>query len=226
MPRRAERTDNKFINQCLMLAARWQQVGPEAIGLTEADRDAFAALAAQVHANARQAAAMRLAAKGATFTKNTSLKKLRGRFGALTRRIEGFALTSANPAKVFADAQIGVGEKRGPLPEPDAPVAIGATLRSDGSAMVVFAGRFENANMEVQRAVNVAGAPFAQFQHLGVFSDGSFIDLYPPPGAVSIWYRARIKRGSGKASDWSASLATLTFGRARPEAAGEITRAA
>ncbi|MFI4882687.1 MAG: hypothetical protein ACIAQU_08900, partial [Phycisphaerales bacterium JB064] len=218
--------DTKFINQCLLLAARWQQVGPEAIGLSEADRAAFAALGAQVHADARQAAAMRLAAKGATVTKNASLKKLRARFGALTRRIEGFALTSANPAQVFADAQIGAGDTPSPLPAPDAPVAIGATLRGDGSAMVVFAGRFEGANMEVQRAVNVAGGPFAQFHHLGVFNDGSFIDLYPPQGALSVWYRARIVRGTGKASAWSGSLATLTFGRARPDAAGELVRAA
>ena len=131
-----------------------------------------------------------------------------------------------SPAQVFAHAQIGVGEKPGPLPEPDAPVAIGATLRGDGSALVVFAGRFENANMEVQRAVNVVGAPFAQFEHLGVFNDGSFIDLYPPQGALSVWYRARIVRGTGKVSEWSGSLATLTFGRARPEAAGEVVRAA
>lgn len=226
MGRRAERTDSKFIDQCLMLASRWEQVGPEAIGLSEADRDAFAALAAEVRAQAGLAAAWRESAKGATLLKNAGLGRLRRRFGALTRRIEGFALASANPAKVFADAQIGVGDKPGPLPEPDAPVAIGATLRTDGSAMVAFAGRFEGANMEVQRAVNVAGGPVAQFGHLGVFSEGSFIDLYPPPGAVSIWYRARIIRGSGRASEWSSSLATLTFGRARPKAAGEVVRAA
>jgi hypothetical protein len=225
MARRAARTDGTFIDQCLMLASRWAEVGPAAIGLTEADRQAFADLAALAHEKARVARARRQAARSATIAKRAALSALRKRFGALTRRIEGFALTSPTPARVYADAAIGVAGSHGPLPAPERPVPDAVVLLADGSALVTFAGRFEGATMEVQRAVNRAGAPWAEFEHLGSFKGGAFYDLYPPQGALSIWYRARLLRGgTGKASEWS-NIAVLTFGRARPQA-GELVRAA
>jgi hypothetical protein len=221
MPRRAERTDNKFINQCLMLAARWQQVGPGTIGLTDADRDAFAALAAQARADAAHAIAMREAARGATTTKNATLKRLRTIFSALTKRIEGFALTSPNPVSVYVAAQIGESDRPSPLPVPEAPIPLGVALLADGSARVSFAGRFEGAMMQVQRAVNAVGRGDGAYELLGVFGEGSFIDLYPPPGAGSIHYRARLARYNGRKSPWS-QPAVMTFGRARPNTTGEV----
>jgi hypothetical protein len=91
--------------------------------------------------------------------------------------------------------------------------------------MVTFAGRFEGAIMEVERAVNLPGQPYAPYEFLGNFKEGSFVDLYPPPGAASIWYRARIIRGSGKASHWCYP-AMLTLGREKPANPSEVVRAA
>lgn len=225
MARRAERRDNEFIEQCLMLASRWEHIGPQTIGLSEADRQAFADMAAEARTRAQHALAMRNAARNATGSKNISLRALRRRFGALTRRIEGFALGSANPKKVLIRASIGEGDKPSPLAAPDKPIPIGVGLLNEGSAMVTFAGKFEGAIMEVERAVNMPGQPYAPYEFLGNFKDGGFIDLYPPPGAASIWYRARIVRGAGKASDWCYP-AMLTLGREKPANPGEVVRAA
>lgn len=225
MGRRAERKDNEFIEQCLMLASRWAQIGPETIGLSEADRQAFADLAAEARARAQHAVAIRAAARSATGSKNISLRALRTRFGALTRRIEGFAMGSGAAQKILAMASIGLGDKPSPLPAPGKPIPIAVGLLDDGSAVVTFVGRFEGAIMEVERAVNMPGGPYGRYEFLGNFHGGSFIDLYPTPGALSIEYRARIFRGSGKASDWSAP-AVLTLGRAKPANPGELVRAA
>ncbi len=225
MGRRAERKDNEFVEQCLMLANRWLAIGPETIGLSEADRQAFAGMAAEARSRAQHALAIRSASRSATISKNGSLRRLRTRFGSLTRRIEGFAMGSPNPAKIIADSSIGRPDTPSPLPAPDKPYPIDVRLLNEGSAMVTFAGRFEGAIMEVERAVNMPGQPYAPFEFLGNFKDGGFIDLYPPPGAASIWYRARIVRGSGKASEWCYP-AMLTFGREKPAGGGELVRAA
>jgi hypothetical protein len=225
MGRRAERKDNEFIEQCLMLANRWLAIGPQTIGLSEADRQAFADMAAETRAHAQHALNLRTLARGATATKNGSLRGLRTRFGSLTRRIEGFAMGSGSAEKILAMASIGLGGKPSPLPAPDKPYPIAVGLLDDGSAMVTFAGRFEGAIMEVERAVNLPGQPYAPYEFLGNFKEGSFVDLYPPPGAASIWYRARIIRGSGKASHWCYP-AMLTLGREKPANPSEVVRAA
>lgn len=106
---------------------------PTAIGLTAAQVTALntATLAARKNYNDAQAA--RELSKAATTTMHAGVTTMKNQVSDLIRQIKAYAELQANPATVYAAAQIPAPAAPTPLPAPGKPTDFAVVLNSDGS---------------------------------------------------------------------------------------------
>lgn len=160
-----------------------------AVGLTPAQASGFQAMvdSAQDAATARQDAAY--AAKAATTTQNAAIGTARERAGELLAVIKAFAEQAANPATVYATAQIPPPAEPGPTPAPGTPFDPRVELLQGGA--IVISWKCANPEgtsgtiYEVRRSLTGSGGTLTLIGASGV---KEFTDDTIPFGSGAVTY--------------------------------------
>lgn len=129
---------NDAIIFCEAHAPVWT-AAPTTIGLTAAQCTAMTGNTTKARASYNAAQASREASKGATTTLNHDVTTMRNQVATLIAQIKAYAELQANPAAVYAAAQIPPPAAPTPLPAPGKPTDFAVTLNSDGSVTLSWA---------------------------------------------------------------------------------------
>lgn len=108
-------------------------VAPPTIGLTAAQCTALTSATTAARKNYNDAQAIREASKAATTTLHAGVTTMVNQVSSLIAQIKAFADLQANPATVYALAQIPPPAAPTPLPAPGKPTDFAVALNSDGS---------------------------------------------------------------------------------------------
>jgi len=109
------------------------QAAPTAIGLTAAEITSLKSALTAAQEALGVATAARAAAKAATVAFNAKMKRFRGEAGGLIKEIRSFAGMAADPAAVYAAAQIDPPAPRQPALPPTAPTQLRAVIENGGA---------------------------------------------------------------------------------------------
>jgi hypothetical protein len=220
MPRRAPKSEPKFMTLCRWLVRKWDMVSPGEIGLTSQQVGGFEELYEEAATAIAEVRAAEEALRRALDRKHRVVAELRGRFGGLASIIDGFAATSAQRADVYSKAGLKPPTRpRRRAGAPEAPAGIATRVRSDGAVELAIDAKTDGRVLEVQRATlelrEQGGHPavaFGPWTSLERAAGGKrVIDRTVPRGLAGVAYRVRVVTTTGLASEWS-QLGTVSFG--------------
>lgn len=174
---------------------------PAAIGLTAAQMTAMAAATLNARKAFNDAEAARQASKGATTTLHGNVAIMRSQVSDLIRQIKAFAELQANPAAVYAAAQIPAPAAPTPLPAPGKPTDFGVVLNADGSVTLSWSSTDAAAS---------TGAFFTVSRKLP--GAGAFAGIGGAPGSTSEQRRASFTDSTVPASAASAGAQYIVQG--------------
>ncbi|MBU6414569.1 MAG: hypothetical protein KGS45_14020 [Planctomycetes bacterium] len=162
---------------------------PASIGLTAPQVAAFKSKAQTARASVVNQDAANQAKLAATVTARSDVSALRSGAADLVAIIKGFAENSANPAAVYALAQIPPPAPPAPLGPPGTPFEPVVSLRGDGAVILKWkCNNPANAGgtvYEVSRRIGGSGA----FGYIGVTGTREFVDETLPAGADGVTYQ-------------------------------------
>ncbi len=124
--------DSEFIAFALGHAAIWD-LDPTGLGLSPTQVASFTTTVNTASASLSAAQAARDASKAATVVLRKDISTARQSAAELVRIIKGYAESQANPAAVYAQAQIPPPAAPSPTPAPDKPYNFLVVLNTDGS---------------------------------------------------------------------------------------------
>lgn len=176
------------IQFCEAHAPVWT-AAPAAIGLTAAQCTLLSTLTSTARSSFNKAQTAREASKAATTTLHGDVTSMRGQVSDLVRQIKAFAEFQANPAVVYAAAQIPPPAAPAPLPAPGKPTDFAVMLNSDGSV---------NLSWNSTDAAASTGAFFAVSRKLP--GQAAFTGIGGAPGSTSESRRASFTDGTVPAS--------------------------
>lgn len=227
MPRRAPKSEPKFMTLCRWLVRKWDMVSPGEIGLTTQQVGGFEELYEEASQAIAEVRAAEEALRRALDRKHRVVAELRGRFAGLASIIDGFAATSAG-ASAGASGRASVYSKAGLKPPtkprrragaPEAAAGIATRVRSDGAVELTIDAKTDGRVLEVQRAplelrerdgrVGVALGPWSILERAA--GGKRVIDRTVPRGLAGVVYRVRVVTTTGLTSEWS-QLGTVSFG--------------
>lgn len=132
-------------------------------------------------------------AEGATEQQQAATRDARLKVADLIRTIKAFAETQANPAAIYALAQIPSPADAQPVPPPSAPTAFVVTL--DGTGAITLRWKSEGAAggfFLVERRIGASQV----WSSIGGSGTREFVDNSLPIGTSSVTYRVRGARGN------------------------------
>lgn len=138
----------------------------------------------------------RAASKAATTTYDAAYSAMRTLAGSAINTIRAFAESSADPAAVYALAQIPAPADPQPAPAPTAPTDITFELQSTGAIHLRWKAPQPAPGAEVFTSVSRKLDGASSFT--AIFDTGAreFLDDTIPPGTPSVQYVLRAKRGA------------------------------
>ena len=164
---------NDQIIFCEAHAPVWTAI-PTTIGLTAAQCTTMTGNTTKARGSYNAAQLAREASKAATTTLNHDVTAMRDQVASLIAQIKAFAELQANPAAVYAAAQIPPPAAPTPLPAPGKPTDFSVVLNSDGSVTLSWAASDSAAS---------TGAFFAVSRKLP--GQGAFVGIGGAPGSTS-----------------------------------------
>jgi hypothetical protein len=160
---------------------------PASIGLTAAQVAAFKNKSATARTSVVNQDAANQVKLAATITARSDVGTLRSGAADLIAIIKGFAENSANPAAVYALAQIPPPAPPAPLGPPGTPFEPIVSLRGDGAVILKWKCNNPGAGTvyEVSRRIGGPGP----FTYVGVTGTREFVDETLPSGADGVTYQ-------------------------------------
>lgn len=210
MARRAKKGEEKFLDQCAVLAERWNAIDPAAIGLSPQAVDDFDQTRAQAQAAFDEARRAQTALASAMQRKRVAMGGLRTRFGAATASVAAHAKTTGDP-DVYAMAGIDAPQKPGRRPAPPTPTMRRPRVLGYGPIELRFSTSGEGVQYEIQRSVVALDNRVGPWELLAIAGHHRVRDRRVPRGVAAVRYRVRARRTTGKTSDWS-NAAEVGFG--------------
>ncbi len=165
------------------------------IGLTSAQTTDLAAKISDARTAFTSVEQIRADSKAQTGAYHSKAVGMRATASDMIADIKSFANTAADPNLVYTTAGITPADPRSPVPAPEQPVALTASLGGDGSVTIGFAGRGPVGTVwEISR--QLAGE--TGFTHLGHADSAtkSFTDTTITAGVATAMYQVRGIRGS------------------------------
>ncbi|MEQ8845563.1 MAG: hypothetical protein RIB58_11980 [Phycisphaerales bacterium] len=214
MARRAKKGEAAFLNQCTVLAAKWDTIDPASIGLSEQFVGSFDEKTRAARDAAAAARAAQDALASAMLRKQIVLDALRASFGAATGQIDAHAKATGD-VNVYPRAGIPRPEKRSKRPAPPTPRRLEARPLTYGPVELRFESSGEGVLYEIQRSVTPIDGRPGPWEPVAIAGHHRVRDRRVPRGVESIHYRVRARRSTGRVSHWS-SAAQVSFGCDRP----------
>lgn len=195
------------------------QAAPSSIGLTPLQIEPFASAVTDARDAFEAAQAARSASKAATTTLNANAATLRASAGDLIRTIKAFAEMQADPASVYASAQIPTPLPPSPLPAPGIPNAIRVTLEPSGAVTLSWdavnaaasSGAFYNVSRKLPGQSGfspIGGAPGTTSASRRM----SFTDFSVPTSAAGSGAQYIIQGQRGTETGLPSEAVTVQFG--------------
>ncbi|MEQ9094731.1 MAG: hypothetical protein RIE32_00545 [Phycisphaerales bacterium] len=210
MARRAKKGEADFLNQCMVLAGKWDKIDPALIGLSSQFVGSFEEKRQAATDAARAAERAQNALANAMLRKQIAMGALRASFGAATGQIDAHAKATGD-AGVYPKAGIPRPEKPGKRPAPPTPVLRRPRMLGYGPVELSFTPSGEGAQYEVQRSVidlDFREQPWETIAHTG---HKRVRDRRVPRGVYAVRYRVRARLSTGRQSDWCVP-GQVTFG--------------
>jgi hypothetical protein len=176
-------------------AALWRDRA-SSLGLSGAQAEAFSQASSNAKTRVDEATLAENARKAATVMSNDAVRELRRSAGETLAIIKAFADNSANPAAVYALAEIPEPATPAPLPPPGVPTDFTVQLTQSG----VIELKWKCANpagstgtiYEVRRRTGSAG----EFTFVGVSGTRAFTDDSLPAGSTGVTYQITAVRST------------------------------
>ena len=180
----------KKSEQLAFFEAHWPvwQTSPTALGLTAGQVTAFKALVTSARTAFDAAEASRNAAKSATLTQDANLVFAFNSCSDLIRVIKGYAEQQANPAAVYAAAQIPAPSAGSPVGPPGTPTNFTVTLQQNGAVTLGWkCVNPVNANGTIYEVRRKTGT--GSFEFIGAIGMKKFTDDTLPSGSEHVIYQ-------------------------------------
>lgn len=187
---------------------------PAAIGLDVDLANAVISRAAAAATADREATAARSEADAKAKLARSTRAAMDRDGGRAIKVIRAFAEASADPAEVYAAAEIPGRKAPTPRPGPAAPTDVNATLLSTGGLEVRWKASTRGTNFRVQRRLTTSEGSTGGWIELQFDGVRPFTDYTVPAGTVEVGYRVRGIR-AGKTSPWSDSANVLFVANAQ-----------
>ncbi len=217
MARRAPKPDAQFLLKARLLVKRWQEQGPETLGLDPAHVDALEDLVEQAGESSEAYRRLYAAALAANQDRRTAMKRARATFGSLVTAIDARAKYTGDQ-KLYGRAFLKPPAAPAPRPAPTTPGHAELALRKGGPIEVRFKGTGEGVMYEIQRQVVGLDRREGPWATVANGAGKRWVDQCPPSGVLEVRYRARAMRpgqkgpfGPASVSEWSLAVAA-TFG--------------
>lgn len=220
MARRAKKGEAEFLNQCMVLAGKWDTIDPALIGLSSQFVGSFEEKRQAATDAARAAERAQNALANAMLRKQIAMGALRASFGAATGQIDAHAKATGD-ADVYPRAGIPRPEKPGKRPAPPTPRRLEARPLTYGPVELRFESCGEGVVYEIQRSVTPIDGRPDPWELIAVAGHHRVRDRRVPRGVESISYRVRARRSTGRVSYWS-SAAQVSFGCDRGGCEAEV----
>ncbi|MFG0285226.1 MAG: hypothetical protein ACF8R7_12450 [Phycisphaerales bacterium JB039] len=185
---------------------------PAAIGLSAQQLADLSAMVAAGRAALDDAEELRNLARAATLTFNDAVGDIRKAGGSALNTIRAFAEAGADPAAVYAAAQIPPRAQPSPAPAPQAPTDFAFTLLGDGALELRWSAPAPIPGAEVFTTIHRKLDGAGDFALLAGTGEESWTDRTIPAGTVSAQYMLRALR-RGQVSPPSA-ITTVYFAAA------------
>lgn len=193
MPRLPSKV-SELLTLCGSLVPVWEAAAPGSLGLLPADISSFKAAVLAANGAVADQFAAKESAKEATITANKTVRILREEGADAIRKIDAFALASADPEAVFAAAHIPAPQPRTPSQPPGQPSQVTATLDDQGNVTLKWKCTNPpggNVVYTIGRSMSATGP----FTPVGVSGRRSFTDETIPGGSTAVFYTIRGLRG-------------------------------
>ncbi len=199
---------------------------PAAIGLDASDITDLTTSSTVARAGLDDRTAAAQAAKSASVTWHAAAATNRDLVRELVRKIRFHASQSADPAAVYAAAQIPPPKDREALPVPPVPTDLRVTLDTQGRAVLSFeSSRFGGTIFAIQRQVQPIGAQPGPWLDLDTIQDREFTDESTPQGMAAVRYRVRAERPVGPSAYSTPASLLMGAGGNQQAVAGAIAPA-
>lgn len=170
---------------------------PAAIGLTQGDVAALAALVATAQQRLLAAQQARAASKGATLALHAGVDDMRSFAQAQVDRVRAFAKVSPDPALIYQAADIPPPATPVPTPPPGTPFGFRIGLDQAGTVELAFksvnAGSNGGVIYKIERSL---GGPQGPFTYLKTVGERKFSDGAIPPGTGLVSYKVTAIRST------------------------------
>jgi len=192
---------SEFVPWLVARAGAWKTT-PAAVGLSVAQADAVDTAAKALQAAYDEALKQRQSSKNATETQNEALRAAMTQLQLDIRIIDAFAAASANPAAVFAAAELDPPKVPVPVAPPRAVtnVTVGIDINT-GATILKWKGDNPGGSNNVSYIVRRKLGAAAEFTFIGTAGNSgpdarTFIDSTLPQGVDSVAYLITATRGS------------------------------